>query len=100
MRIVKLRIDGQMFILEPGNDVGELKAQIVAAVRDGASFIYFSTVGHREVSVLVTAQIPVRFEVIEKGAEEYSQWEQHPPSYEDHLDEVAQLIQPDHSTVV
>jgi hypothetical protein len=99
VKIDKLRIDGQMFILEPQNDVAALKTQIVDAVRDGARFIDFTTVGHRQVSVLVTAHIPVRFEIIEKSEEQYDQWEKHPPSYDDHLDELSQLVDADHKTL-
>ncbi|MDY0908845.1 hypothetical protein [Microbacterium sp. CFBP9034] len=80
MKIDRVRVDGQMFILEPGQDVGSLQDQILAAARDGAGFVQFDTVGRSRVSVLITPRVAVRFEVIERDAEQLADWERNPPT--------------------
>lgn len=91
MRIIKARVDGQMFILSPGTDVAALKSQVVAAARGGADFLDFGTVGHGVVSVLITSMIPVRFEVLDRSQEQVDEWEQHPPFIDGLVDADAYL---------
>ena len=79
MKINKLRIDGQMFYLEPDQDVAELKQQILASARGVAEFIDFSPVGHGQISVLMSPSTPVRFELEEHTEEELAEWEKNPP---------------------
>jgi hypothetical protein len=77
--ISKLRVDGQMFILEPGQDVAGLEEEILEAVRGGAGFVRFGTVGRGLVSVLVTPKIGVRFESLERTEQEIAEMELDPP---------------------
>jgi hypothetical protein len=77
--ISKLRVDGQMFILEPGQDVAGLEQEILEAVRSGAGFVRFETVGRGLVSVLITPKIGVRFESLERTEQEIAEWELDPP---------------------
>jgi hypothetical protein len=79
MIITKLRIDSQMFFLEPGQDVAALKRQILTAARGVADFVIFTTVGHGEVAVLMTPATPVRFEQQEHSDEQIAAWEENPP---------------------
>ncbi|HEY8591095.1 MAG TPA: hypothetical protein VIL55_16230 [Naasia sp.] len=51
----------------------------MAAVRAGGDFVSFDTHGHGQVSVLMTASFPVRFEAVERTEEEVSGWEDAPP---------------------
>jgi hypothetical protein len=87
MKTSKSHIDGQMFILEPGEDIVELKRQIVEAARNGADFVDFQTIGRGTISVLITPNLPVRFEVVEESAEQFAAWEQNPPSIDGNSDE-------------
>jgi hypothetical protein len=79
MQVSKVRFDGQTFLLDPGQDVDETKQAIVAAARDGSDFVDFRTVGHGTISVLVTPNMPVRFEIIERTEEELEAIEADPP---------------------
>jgi hypothetical protein len=79
MKILKVRFDGQMFLLAPEQDVDETKRAIVAAAREGSDFVDFQTVGHGTISLLVTPNLPVRFEMIERSEEELEQLEADPP---------------------
>ena len=79
MLITKLRIDGQVFHLPPEVDVAALKQQILEAVAGPPAFVEFRTAGHGEVSVLVTAHLPVRFEAEEITEEQLSSWSSEPP---------------------
>jgi len=79
MMINRVRFDGQTFLLDPTVDVGAAKRAIVAAARRGAGFVDFRTVGHGVISLLVTPNIPVRFEVTERSKEELEDLEEHPP---------------------
>lgn len=79
MKVVKVRFDGQTFLLDPEQDVEATKAAIVTAAREKADFVDFRTIGHGTISLLVTAQLPVRFEVIERTEEEIEQIEADPP---------------------
>lgn len=79
MRITKLRIDGQFFYLDEDQDTEALKREIVAAVSAGPRFIDFAAIGHGEVSVLMTAAIGARFEVLERTQDEIDEWNQNPP---------------------
>ncbi|MCU1529238.1 MAG: hypothetical protein JWP75_3001 [Frondihabitans sp.] len=80
VQINKLRIDGQMFFLEPTQDITQLKQQILDSARGVAEFIEFQPMGHGRVSVLMTPQTPVRFEVEEHSEEELSDWAANPPN--------------------
>lgn len=86
MQIIRARVDGQLFILNTGTDVAALKALIVTAVREGADFVDFDTIGRELVSVLITPTIPVRFEILERSQEQVDEWEEHPPSLDGHVD--------------
>lgn len=79
MHVVKVRFDGQTFLLDPHQDIDETKRTIVAAAREGADFVDFQTVGHGTISLLVTSNLSVRFEVIERTAEELERIEADPP---------------------
>jgi hypothetical protein len=68
-----IRIDGQGFQLEDGEDVGRLKERIVAAANAGSQFVEFITSGNVGVSVLVTPRSAVRFEVHERQDEDASE---------------------------
>ncbi|HEX5859464.1 MAG TPA: hypothetical protein VFY91_15270 [Microbacterium sp.] len=79
MRIIKVRFDNQTFLLDPDQDVEETKRAIVAAAREGSEFVDFRTVGHGTISLLVTPNLPVRFEVVERSEEELEALEADPP---------------------
>jgi hypothetical protein len=80
MKVVKLRIDGQMFFLPTDVDLPELQQQILAAVSGPPAFITFRPVGYHEVTVLVTAHVPIRFEVEEHAESEVDEWAERPPA--------------------
>ena len=80
MLIHKLRIDSQMFYLEPGEDIAALKQQILTAARGQAQFVIFTPVGHGRVSVLMTPHTPVRFEEEDRSEAEIAHWEEDPPA--------------------
>ena len=80
MKIIRLRIDGHLFYLDPDQDVDALKDKVLEAARGVAEFLVFTPVGHGEVSVLMTPTTPVRFEVQERTEEEVASWEANPPS--------------------
>ncbi|MFE4726172.1 hypothetical protein [Microbacterium sp. NPDC056736] len=82
MEVVRARVDGQMFILDPEQDVAELQRLIIEAVQQGAGFVDFQTVGRSGISVMITPYIGVRFETIERTPEQVEEWEFHPPSIE------------------
>lgn len=79
MRVSKVRFDGQMFLLDPEQNVDDTKTAIVTAVREGSDFVDFATIGHGTISLLVTPNLPIRFEVIERSEEELEELEAHPP---------------------
>ena len=83
MQIHKVHIDGQTFILTAGQDISALKSRIIDALRGGAGFVEFETVGRGTVAVLVTPNLPVRFETIDRTEDQVSAWEEHPPTIED-----------------
>jgi len=83
MLVNKVRFDGQTFLLDPEQDVDETKRAIVAAVREGSDFVDFRTIGYGVISLLVTPTLPVRFEVIERSAEELEAFEEHPLPFDD-----------------
>lgn len=80
MLITKIRIDGQIFYLDPGEDVQALQDRIQDAARTMPTFVEFRSVGHGKVSVLVSAVIPVRFEQVERTKDEYEEMQEHPPA--------------------
>jgi hypothetical protein len=80
MKVVKLRIDGQMFFLRAEVDLPELQKQILAAVTGPAAFVSFRPVGYDEVTVLVTPHVPIRFEVEEHAESEVEEWAERPPA--------------------
>jgi len=65
MKVTKIRIGGRMFILDPQQDLDQLRAEITAAATSGANFVYFTTAGGVAVSALVTPYLPVRISVID-----------------------------------
>ncbi len=75
MKVNKVRFDGQTFLLDANQDVDETKQKIVAAMREGSDFVDFRTVGHGTISLLVAPGVPVRFEVVERSAEELERFE-------------------------
>ena len=79
MKISKVRFDDQTFLLDPSQDIAETKRAIVTAVREGADFVDFVTIGHGTISLLVTPNLPVRFETIERTEEEVERLEAEPP---------------------
>lgn len=78
MRVTRVRFDGQTFLLDAEQDVDQTKAAIVAALRGGSDFVDFRTVGHGTISLLVAPGVPVRFEVLERSAEELERYEAEP----------------------
>lgn len=60
---VEVSIDGRSFFLAQGQDADGLRARIEAAVATPGSFVTFTVVGNREVSVLITASSQVVFTV-------------------------------------
>ncbi|WP_347976538.1 hypothetical protein [Microbacterium sp. ProA8] len=78
--ITRARVDGQAFILDPGQDVGELKRLIVEAVRHGGGFVQFETIGRSTITALITPHIGVRFELLERSDEQLMEWAENPPS--------------------
>jgi hypothetical protein len=80
MRVAKLRIDGQEFYLPPEVDVAALREQLLAAVTGRPAFVEFRSVGRGEVSVLVTQQVPIRFEIEERSEAQMDEWDADPAS--------------------
>jgi len=87
MMVTKVRFDGQTFLLDPAQDVEETKRAIVTAAREGADFVDFTTIGHGTIALLVTPNLPVRFELIERTQEEIEQIEADPPPIEQPFNE-------------
>jgi hypothetical protein len=83
MKINKVRFDGQTFLLDPDQDLAETKSAIVEAAREGSDFVDFRVVGHGTISLLVTPNLPVRFEIIERSEAELERFEANPPSLDD-----------------
>jgi hypothetical protein len=79
VRVITARIDGQIFILSPDQDFQALKEEIVAAIRAGSDFVEFDTLGREKIFVLVTPNLPVRFETQERSEEQVEEWEHNPP---------------------
>ena len=82
MKVNKVRVDGQMFILDPSQDVQVLQDRIIEAVQQGAGFVRFETIGRATITVLVTPAVAVRFEVIDRTEEQVNEWEARPPGIE------------------
>ena len=83
MKVNKVRFDGQTFLLDPDQDLGETKRAIVAAAREGSDFVDFKVLGHGTISLLVTPNLPVRFEVLERSEEEIERFEADPPALDE-----------------
>lgn len=83
MKVIKLRVDGQEFYLPPEVDVDALQQQILDAAAGAPAFIRFRPHGHGDVAVLVTAHIPVRFEVEEHTESQVESWSDSPPVIDD-----------------
>ena len=64
MTITKVCYDGRTFVLDPGQNVADTKSAVVTAIRGGSDFVDFMTVDQGTVSLLVTAQVPLRFETV------------------------------------
>lgn len=92
MKVNKVRVDGQMFILDPAQDVEELQRDILEAIRGGGKFVRFDTVGRATISVLITAGIPIRFEVIDRPEAQIDEWEKRPPLIEPDGHDYEQLL--------
>lgn len=92
MKVNKVRVDGQMFILDPDQDVEQLQREILDAIRAGGKFVNFNTVGRATISVLITAGIAVRFEVIDTPDGQLDQWEKRPPLIEPDEMEYEQML--------
>lgn len=80
MKINTVRVDGQAFVLRPGENVKVLRAKILKAARQGAGFVKFKTVGRSTISVMITPYVGVRFESVYKDEEQVEEWEEHPPA--------------------
>jgi hypothetical protein len=80
VKIHKVRVDGQTFVLRPDADLQALQSEILAAARQGAGFVKFKTVGRAKISVLITPQVGVRFETTRTERSQVEEWEEHPPS--------------------
>ena len=80
MLVTTLRVDGQNYNLPNTIDIAAVKAQIIAAVCGSAAFVDFDTLGNGQVSVLITPQTPVRFEIVERTQEEVEEWTFPPPT--------------------
>jgi hypothetical protein len=96
MQIIKARVDGQVLLLTAATDVDALKSSIVQAVRQGADFVEFDTVGRGLVSVLITPTVPVRFEILERSQEQVDDWAENPPSIDGLIDAETYLTDHDH----
>jgi hypothetical protein len=83
MRVNKVRFDGQTFLLDPIQDLAETKKAIVAAAREGSDFVDFQVLGHGTISLLVTPNLPVRFEILDRSEEELERFEADPPALDD-----------------
>jgi hypothetical protein len=59
--------------------VEDTKRMIVAAVREGSDFVELATVGHGTISLLVTPNLPVRFETIQRTEKQLVELEEDPP---------------------
>ena len=92
MQINKVRVDGQMFILQPEQDVDALQSEIVDAARAGGDFVSFNTGGRYSMSVLITAGVVVRFEVIDMPEEQVNEWEERPPNIEPNEEQYDELL--------
>lgn len=92
VKVNKVRVDGQMFILDPDQDVEQLQREILDAIRAGGKFVNFNTVGRATISVLITAGIAVRFEVIDTPDGQLDQWEKRPPLIEPDEMEYEQML--------
>jgi hypothetical protein len=79
VKVIKARIDGQVFILSPDQDFEALRGSIITAIRAGSDFVEFQTVGRENIFVLVTPNLPVRFEIIERSEDQMDEWEHNPP---------------------
>lgn len=87
MKVHKLKVDGQTFILAPDQDIETLQSEILAAAREGAGFVQFVTVGRSQVRALITPYVGVRFEVMERDEDEIAAWEHSPPVI-DHFEDL------------
>jgi hypothetical protein len=84
MKINKVHVDGQSFILAAEEDVPALKALILTSLQgSGSAFVDFESVGRGLISVLITPSLPVRFEVIDRTEDQMKDWESNPPVISD-----------------
>lgn len=56
-------INDRAFALAQGSDIDRIKADLLEAVQAGGQFVDVVIVGNRALSILVTAGIPIVFEV-------------------------------------
>jgi len=69
MKVAKIRIGGRMFILDPAQDIEQLRQEIVVAATSGAGFVHFRSAAGVAVSALVTPHLPVRISEVERESE-------------------------------
>jgi hypothetical protein len=86
MLINKLRIDSQIFYLEPDEDVVALKKKILDTARGTTDYVIFKPIGHGTVTVMVNPYTPVRFEEQEHTEDELQAWENRPPPIDFNFD--------------
>lgn len=70
MTITTVHFDGQEFVLLPEQNIDDLKPRIIAAVIGAPAFVDFEAAGRGHVSVLITSASGVRFEIVERAADE------------------------------
>lgn len=80
MEVNTVHVDGQEFVLGADQDVESLQRDILKAARAGAGFVKFDTVGRATISVLITARVGVRFEVIQRDEQVVAEWDVNPPN--------------------
>jgi hypothetical protein len=65
MRRTTLTVGGRAFVLDPDQDVDQLQAAAVNAVKAGGATVDFGPVGSRMLSVVLSPGVPVFFETVE-----------------------------------
>lgn len=80
MKVHTVRVDGQLFVLRPSQDVNVLQQDILHAAAKGAGFVKFKTVGRSVIRVLITPQVAIRFETFHRDKAQFDEWEKNPPS--------------------
>ena len=63
MRMTTLHVDDEAFLLDRDVDIAVLRSAILAAARSGPAFVDFDTTRQVSISVLVSSETTIRFEV-------------------------------------